>query len=142
MKDLKIFTNNIENKSISKRIGSSTATNKGTRLRSGRMKKYKKVTDEDVLVAYKKMQDRHYEVGLWLDYIPISLMAIELKTSKYQVQKAYKSLKEKGLMKIEQYPTFCEEYDNGLYIQDIPMLFAKVYVISSKGEEYLKEKNY
>lgn len=58
------------------------------------MKKYRKVTDMEVL---KKC----CEIELEIDYASISLVAQELNTSKYQVQKAYKSILQQGYMKIE-----------------------------------------
>ena len=103
------------------------------------MKKYNKVNEIQVLREYYNFQNGHNEAGLWLDYVPIELMAYELKTSKYQIRKIYKNLKEKGLMELEKIPTYCEEYDNGLYTSGIPILYCKVYVISKKGREYLQE---
>jgi len=103
------------------------------------MKKYNKVNDIQVLKEYYNFQNNYNEVGLWVDYVPIELMAYILKTSKYQIRKIYKDLKEKGLMELKKVPTYCEEYDNGLYTVGVPILYSKVYVISKKGEEYLQE---
>ena len=71
----------------------------------------------------------------------MEFLASELGTSKYQVRKAYKSLLEKGYMKLEKYPSYCEEYDNGLYTQDIPVLYTKVYVLTDKAIELLKKED-
>lgn len=103
------------------------------------MKKYNKVNEIQVLKEYYNFQNNYNEVGLWVDYVPVELMAYVLKTSKYQIRKIYKDLKEKGLMELKKVPTYCEEYDNGLYTVDVPILYSKVYVISKKGEEYLQE---
>lgn len=103
------------------------------------MPKYKKVNEIDVLIEYYKTQSISNKCGLWCDYIPIKNMAIILETSDYQIQKAYKSLKEKGLMEIIKFPIYFEEYYNGLYDVVVPILYSKVYVISKKGEEYLKD---
>ena len=44
-------------------------------------------------------------------------------------------------MKLEKYPSYCEEYDNGLYIEDIPVLYTKVYVLTDKAIELLKKED-
>lgn len=103
------------------------------------MEKYNKVNENQVLKEYYNFQNGNNEVGLWVDYVSIDLMAYMLKTSKYQIRKIYKELKEKGLMEIKKIPTYCEEYDNGLYTVDIPILYSNVYILSKKGEEYIKE---
>lgn len=102
------------------------------------MSKYEKVNDMQVLKKYYEIQSYFNKKGLWIDYLSAEDMARELKTSKYQIQKAFKSLKEKGYMEITKYPTYCEDYDNGLYIETIPILFSKVYTITHKGIEKLK----
>lgn len=103
------------------------------------MKKYNKVNENQVLKEYHNFLNGCNEVGLWVDYVSVELMAYRLKTSKYQIRKIYKELKEKELMEIEKFPTYCEEYDNGLYTVDVPILYSKVYTLSKKGEEYIKE---
>lgn len=103
------------------------------------MKKYTKVTDMQVLSAYYELQSSHNIIGLWLDYVPIDLMAKHLKTSKYQVSKAYKSLKEKGYMQMSEIPIYYEEYYNGLYDEAVPILYTKVYILTDKGKEKAKE---
>lgn len=103
------------------------------------MKKYKKVTDMEVLKEYYEFQSRYYKAGIWFDYIPIHLLAQEMKTSKYQIRKAYRNLKDQEYMKLEKYCTYTEEYDNGLYTQDIPILYTKVYMLTEKGKEKAKE---
>ena len=74
-------------------------------------------------------------------YISINFLAKELNTSEYQVRKVYKSLLEKGYMKLEKYPSYCEEYDNGLYTQDIPILYTKVYVLTDKARELFEKED-
>lgn len=106
------------------------------------MKKYNKVTDMQVLKKYDELYSAYYSSGIWVDYIPIDCMANILNTSKYQVQKAYKNLREQGYMKMQKVPSYCEEYDNGLYTQDIPILYSKVYIITEKGAEKAKESDF
>ena len=103
------------------------------------MCKYEKVDDIQVLLKYYNIQCEMNEIGCWCDYISIEHLAKELKTSRYQIQKAYKSLKEKEYIKLEQVPTDWEEYYNGLYDVSVPVLFTKVYVITRKGIEKAKE---
>ena len=105
------------------------------------MKKYKKVTENQVVKKYYEIQCNFNKVGWWCDYLSVEFLASELGTSKYQVRKAYKSLLEKGYMKLEKYPSYCEEYDNGLYTQDIPVLYTKVYVLTDKAIELLKNED-
>ena len=59
-----------------------------------------------------------------------------METSKYQIRKAYKKLKEQGYMTLEKVCTYAEEYDNGLYTSDSPILFTKVYVLTEKGRDF------
>lgn len=105
------------------------------------MKKYEKVTENQVLKKYYEIQCNFNKVGWFCDYLTVEFLASELGTSKYQVRKAYKSLLEKGYMKLEKYPSYCEEYDNGLYTQDIPVLYTKVYVLTNKAIELLKKED-
>lgn len=104
------------------------------------MKRYNKVTDIEVLKTYYETQNNFYSNGCWVDYISMDYLAAILKTSKYQIQKAYKTLKERGFIKIKEVPTYTADYDNGLYVQDIPILFTKCYVITDKGVEFLERK--
>lgn len=104
------------------------------------MKKYKKVTENQVVKKYYEIQCNFNKVGWWCDYLSVEFLASELGTSKYQVRKAYKSLLEKGYMKLEKYPSYWEEYDNGLYTQGIPVLYTKVYVLTDKARELLKRE--
>lgn len=103
------------------------------------MKKYNKVNEIQVLKEYYNFLYNNNKLGLWVDYVSVELMAHMLKTSKYQIRKIYKALKEKELMEIEKFPTYCEEYDNGLYTVGVPILYSKVYILSKKGEEYIKQ---
>lgn len=102
------------------------------------MNKYNKVTDIEVLKKYRDIRDLFYSVGIWVDYLSIEYLAEKLNTSNYQIQKAYKNLKDKGYMEIKKFGTYFAEYDNGLYVQDIPVLYTNAYVPSSKGLKYLK----
>ena len=104
------------------------------------MKKYNKVTDIQVLKKMYEIQGRHYEKGIWLDYIPMQLIAKELNTSMYQIKKAYQELKERGFISLEKFCTYAEEYDNGLYSETLPVLYTKVYMITREGQEFLEEK--
>lgn len=103
------------------------------------MNKYKKVNDMQVLKKYYDIQSKMNKIGCWCDYVSIGFLAKELRTSKYQIQKAYKSLKEKEYIELEKVPTDFEEYDNGLYCESVPILFTKVYVITQKGFKKVKE---
>lgn len=105
------------------------------------MEKYNKVTDMQVLKKYYELQEKHYERGIWLDYIPQYLLADVMKTSEYQIKKAYRSLKEQGYMELKKYPTSFAEYDNGLYTENIPILWTKVYMLTEKGVEKAKESD-
>jgi len=104
------------------------------------MKKYKKVNDIQVLKKYYDIQNFYDSKGVWLDYLTVNDLAKELETSKYQIQKAFKSLKEKGFLEKEEYPTLTAEYDNGLYSYNIPVLTTKVYMITEKGYDFLKNR--
>lgn len=103
------------------------------------MEKYIKVDDIDVLRKYNEIQNLFNEKGLWCDYVSINHLTKVLKVSKYRIQKAYKSLKNKGYIEKIKIPTYCEEYYNGLYDVSIPILYTQVYVISNKGKKYLEE---
>lgn len=103
------------------------------------MSTYEKVKDMEVLEKYHEILSEWRRNGYWQDFISIEEMARFLNTSKYQIQKAYRNLKEKGYMKIDKAPIYWEEYDNGLYTQTIPILFTKVYVITKEGEKMLQE---
>lgn len=104
------------------------------------MKKYKKVNDMEVLKAYYDIQNKYNSVGWWADYLPAEYLAKELGTSIYQIRKAYKQLSQKGLIKLEKYPCYFEEYYNGLYDETYPVLYTNTYVITEKGKELFKEK--
>lgn len=97
------------------------------------MQKYRKVTEMEVL-------EKCCEIELEIDYASISLVAQELNTSKYQVQKAYKSLLQQGYMKIEKVGTHYEEYYNGLYDVGVPILFTKVYVTTWEGRKLFEKE--
>lgn len=102
------------------------------------MKKYKKVTDMQVLKKYYDIQSFYDSKGIWIDYLSANDLARELKTSKYQIQKSFKNLKEKGYLQIESYPTLTAECDNGLYSYNVPVLCTRVYMITSKGYDLFK----
>lgn len=99
----------------------------------------KKVEENQVLKKYYEIQCYFDEKGLWCDYLSADDLARKLETSKYQIYKAFKTLKEKGYMEITRYPIYCDEYDNGLYVQDIPILFTKIYTITENGIKKIKE---
>jgi len=65
------------------------------------MSEYKKVSDIEVLKKYHEIQSEMNKLGFWRDYLSIEFLAKELKTSKYRIQKAYKSLKEKRIYRIK-----------------------------------------
>lgn len=104
------------------------------------MKKYRKVTDLEVLEKYYKEQGFCYSRGIWQDYFSAEFMAIMLDTSKYQVQKAYKRLTEQGYMKLDKVCTHYEDYDDGMYLREVPILYAKAYVLTDKARDMLREK--
>ena len=103
------------------------------------MKKYKKVTDMEVLKKYCEIQNKMNRAGCWCDYISISFLAEQLGTSKYQILEIYKSLKQKGFIKLEKFPTYSEEYDNGLYTVDSCILFTKAYVPTMEGRKEVEK---
>ena len=102
------------------------------------MSKYNKVTDIQVLKKMYEIQSRHYEKGIWLDYVPMHLIAKELNTSMYQIKNAYIGLKERGFIDLEKFCTYSEEYYNGLYTETVPILYTKVYMITREGQEFLE----
>lgn len=104
------------------------------------MNQYKKVTENEVLRKYHEIQGKLNKIG-WCYYISINFLAKELNTSEYQVRKVYKSLLEKGYIKLEKMPTQYEEYDNGLYTENIPVLFTKVYVLTDKARELFEKED-
>ena len=104
------------------------------------MKKYKKVNDIQVLKKYYDIQNFYDSKGVWLDYLTADDLAKELETSKYQIRKAFKNLKEKGFLEKEEYPTLTADYDNGLYSYNIPVLTTKVYMITEKGYDFFKNR--
>lgn len=92
-------------------------------------KKYKKITEIEVLNVYNKIES---------NYITVKYMAKILGTSTYQVQKCYKSLLEKEYLKIDKVGTYFEDYNNGLYTVSNPILFCKVYMLTDRGKEYIR----
>lgn len=102
------------------------------------MQKYKKVNYMEVLIKYFEIQSKLNSMGFWCDYLSIDFLANELKTSKYQIKKAYKILKEKEYIKLEKFPTSFEEYDNGLYCESIPILYSKAYILTDKGRKEIE----
>lgn len=96
--------------------------------------KYKKVTDMQVLNMYGIM----YRTLWGFPYIPIEMVADRLHTSIYQVRKAYKKLEKLGYMEKIELPTYCEEYDNGLYTETVVILKTKVYNITIAGEKKVR----
>ena len=105
------------------------------------MNQYKKVTEKEVLRKYHEIQGKLNKTGCWCDYISINFLAKELNTSEYQVRKAYRILLKKGYIKLDKMPTQYEEYDNGLYTENIPVLYTKVYVLTDKARELLKKED-
>lgn len=103
------------------------------------MSKYKKVSKEEVLEMFYDLQTKFWEQG-WVDGISVNFLADRMKTSTYQIRKAYKQLAEEGYLKLEKVPTAFDEYDNGLYTESIPYLFCKVYVLTQKAKDKF-EKN-
>jgi hypothetical protein len=93
------------------------------------MKKYRKVTDMEVLEKYFTAQGFCYSRGIWQDYFSAEFMANILDTSKYQIQKAYKRLTEQGYMKLDKVCT-----------HEVPVLYAKAYVLTDKARDMLREK--
>lgn len=99
------------------------------------MKKYKKVSKEEVLEMFYDLQTKFWKAGCWVDGISVQFLAHRMKTSIYQIRKAYKQLAEEGYLKLEKVPTAFEEYDNGLYCESIPYLFCKVYTLTNKAKD-------
>lgn len=96
------------------------------------MKKYKKVSKDEVFEMFYNLQVKFWEAGCWVDGISIEFLAHRMETSTYQIRKAYKQLAEEGYLKLEKVPTAFEEYDNGLYTESSPYLFCKVYALTNK----------
>lgn len=102
------------------------------------MNKYKKVFKVEVLAMFYDLQTKFWEVGCWVDGISVEFLAHEMKTSEYQIRKAYKQLAEEGFLKLEKVPTAFDEYDNGLYCESTPYLFCKVYTLTQKAIDKFK----
>lgn len=103
------------------------------------MNKYKKVFKEEVLKTFYDLQIKFWESGCWVDGISADFLAHKMRTSIYQIRKAYKQLAEEGYLKLEKVPIAFEEYDNGLYCESVPYLFCKVYTLTPKALEKLKK---
>lgn len=104
------------------------------------MSKYKKVSKEEVLETFYDLQAKFWKAGCWVDGISAKFLAHRMKTSTYQIRKAYKKLEEEGYLKLKKVPTAFEEYDNGLYCEAIPYLFCNVYTLTNKAEDKLKKE--
>ena len=102
-------------------------------------KKYNKVTDIQVLKGYYERFHELNKAGFWCDYLPCYEVARVLQTSKYQVRRAFRNLRDEGYMKLIKYPTYCEDYDNGLYTVANAILTTNVYEITEKGIEKARE---
>lgn len=103
------------------------------------MNKYKKVSKEEVLKMFYDLQIKFWESGCWVDGISAKFLAHEMRTSEYQIRKAYKQLAEEGYLKLEKVPTAFEEYDNGLYTESYPYLFCNVYTLTQKAKDKFKK---
>ena len=103
------------------------------------MEKYKKVSKEEVLEVFYDLQTKFWKVGCWAEGISVEFLAHEMRTSTYQIRKAYKQLAEEGYLKLEKVPTAFEEHDNGLYCESIPYLFCNVYMLTNKAIEKFKK---
>lgn len=103
------------------------------------MNKYKKVSKEEVLEMFYDLQTKFWKSGCWVDGISVDFLAHEMRTSEYQIRKAYKQLAEEGYLKLEKVPTAFEEYDNGLYTESNPYLFCKVYTLTNKAKDKFKK---
>ena len=103
------------------------------------MKEYKKVSKDEVLEMFYDLQTKFWEAGCWAEGISADFLAHEMRTSIYQIRKAYKQLAEEGYLKLEKVPTAFEEYDNGLYCESIPYLFCNVYTLTPKALEKFKK---
>lgn len=99
------------------------------------MKKYKKVSKEEVLKKFYDLQAKFWKTGCWTDGFSVQFLAHRMETSTYQIRKAYKQLAEEGYLKLEKVPIAFEEYDNGLYCEAIPYLFCKVYTLTNKAKD-------
>ncbi|MCI6189882.1 MAG: hypothetical protein MR691_08075 [Clostridium sp.] len=103
------------------------------------MSKYKKVSKEEVLETFYDLQTKFWKSGCWVEGISVDFLAHEMRTSEYQIRKAYKQLAEEGYLKLEKVLTAFEEYDNGLYTEANPYLFCKVYTLTPKALEKFKK---
>lgn len=83
---------------------------------------------------------KFWKVGCWAEGISVDFLAHEMRTSEYQIRKAYKQLAEEGYLKLEKVPSALEEYDNGLYTESTPYLFCKAYTLTQKAIDKF-EKN-
>ncbi len=99
------------------------------------MNKYKKVSKEEVLEMFYDLQTKFWKAGCWRDGISAQFLAHRMKTSTYQIKKAYRQLAEEGYLKLEKVPTAFDEYDNGLYTESTPYLFCKVYIFTNKAKD-------
>ncbi len=99
------------------------------------MSKYEKVSKEEVLEIFYDLQTKFWKSGCWVDGISAKFLAHRMKTSTYQIRKAYKQLAEEGYLKLKKVPTAFEEYYNGLYCDAIPYLFCNVYTLTNKAKE-------
>ena len=103
------------------------------------MDKYKKVSKEEVFEMVYDLQTKFWKAGCWVDGISVQFLANRMKTSTYQIRKAYKQLAEEGYLKLEKVPTAFEDYDNGLYTESIPYLFCNVYTLTQKAKDKFKK---
>lgn len=103
------------------------------------MDKYKKVSKEEVFEMFYDLQTKFWKAGCWVDGISVQFLANRMKTSTYQIRKAYKQLAEEGYLKLEKVPTAFEDYDNGLYTESIPYLFCNVYTLTQKAKDKFKK---
>lgn len=63
------------------------------------MGKYKKVSKEEVLEVFYDLQTKFWKVGCWAEGISVEFLAHEMRTSEYQIRKAYKQLAEEVIPK-------------------------------------------
>lgn len=103
------------------------------------MKNIKRVSKDEVLQMFYDLQTKFWKAGCWVDGISAEFLANRMKTSIYQIRKAYKQLAKEGYLKLEKVPTAFEEYDNGLYCENIPYLFCKVYTLTQKAKDKFKK---
>ena len=89
-----------------------------------------------VLKTYYDEQSLNYSCGIWCDYISVKYMALLLKTSAYQIAKAYKQLVQEGYLEIKSMPSYYDEYYNGLCTVPVPILYTKAHVLTEKARTY------